>query len=592
MGDPHALPSAFDVVVVGTGLQESMVAAAAARVGHSVLHLDANDFYGDAWASFSFQGMQEWMERRNNEQNKEEEVDDSTLLEGETIVKLDHRRSLIRNIKEEWNLRRQPEQEDDGEQRDNVAAEAAVQGGGDEGQEVKKSSDATKDTASQTDKEKAEWTKETLIKNSRHFNLDLTPRLLFSRGDMVELLISSNVSRYTEYKSVSRILTVVDGEEGPLLKCVPSSRSEVFADKSIKNMEKRLLMRYLVQTANLADDSPELADDPTATGTFGDYLRDKMQLTPLLSRFVLNSIAMVADAASVATGLRSTRKFLSSLGRFGSSPFLWQMYGAGELPQAFCRLCAVFGGTYSLGRRTDAVVLDKDGRAVAVMSGGKRIECKNLVLPAHLCQGTSLANRVTHSGSAHRMICLAEESILPSEKEEVTFVSFPAGAASTGHALAQELGPGAGVCPRGIRCLHVTSESNCRDSVHETVSHLTKNSPPLWTMSFDLDLLEPSTSDDDKTNLFVCGGPALELDYDSAVASAKRIFGSMFPEEEFLPRAPEPDEIIIGGGDEEESEVKGDDKVEDVEGSDGGSAVPVEDGEKNKKEDETETEQS
>ena len=45
------------------------------------------------------------------------------------------------------------------------------------------------------------------MENSRKFNLDLTPRLLYSRGAMVELLISSNISRYTEFKAVSRVLT-------------------------------------------------------------------------------------------------------------------------------------------------------------------------------------------------------------------------------------------------------------------------------------------------------------------------------------------------------------------------------------------------
>ena len=39
------------------------------------------------------------------------------------------------------------------------------------------------------------WTREDFQKQSRKFNIDLVPRLLYSRGDMVELLISSNISR-------------------------------------------------------------------------------------------------------------------------------------------------------------------------------------------------------------------------------------------------------------------------------------------------------------------------------------------------------------------------------------------------------------
>lgn len=39
--------TSFDVIVVGTGLTEACVAAALARSGRKVLHLDALPFYGE-----------------------------------------------------------------------------------------------------------------------------------------------------------------------------------------------------------------------------------------------------------------------------------------------------------------------------------------------------------------------------------------------------------------------------------------------------------------------------------------------------------------------------------------------------------------
>jgi RAB protein geranylgeranyltransferase component A len=44
--------------VVGTGLEESIVAAAASRNGHTVLHIDSNDYYGGQWTAFTFDGIQ------------------------------------------------------------------------------------------------------------------------------------------------------------------------------------------------------------------------------------------------------------------------------------------------------------------------------------------------------------------------------------------------------------------------------------------------------------------------------------------------------------------------------------------------------
>jgi len=48
------LPSEFDVIVIGTGLTESVVSAAAARNGHSVLHIDPRDYYGGKWATLAW----------------------------------------------------------------------------------------------------------------------------------------------------------------------------------------------------------------------------------------------------------------------------------------------------------------------------------------------------------------------------------------------------------------------------------------------------------------------------------------------------------------------------------------------------------
>lgn len=67
------LPSEFDVVVLGTGLPESILAAAFSRNGYKVLHIDRNDFYSGAWASFNTGGIEKWKVRnevRNEPSNK------------------------------------------------------------------------------------------------------------------------------------------------------------------------------------------------------------------------------------------------------------------------------------------------------------------------------------------------------------------------------------------------------------------------------------------------------------------------------------------------------------------------------------------
>lgn len=67
-------------------------------------------------------------------------------------------------------------------------------------------------------------------------------QLLFARGDLVELLISSNICRYAEFRAVDRVITTFhDGS----VKAVPCSRSDVFTSKDVTVVEKRLLMKLL-----------------------------------------------------------------------------------------------------------------------------------------------------------------------------------------------------------------------------------------------------------------------------------------------------------------------------------------------------------
>ncbi len=585
--------------MIGTGLEESVVAAAASRVGHSVLHIDPNNYYGDVWAAFTFDGLQDWIGELNNGPGGGADssdtvatgvVDESSknpekhLRDREKFVPLTTRRRLLHDLEQEWFV---PD-EKDSEPRVGLEAaieprdegndgEAAEEESGDknvsevgqitevikedaeskavtepENAEVdsKQSEASTKpdrvDKAAGEDgpdkrhSERPSWSRKKIAENSRHFNLDLTPKLLFSRGSMVELLISSNISRYTEFKSVSRVLTLINGA----LEHVPSSRADVFATKRVSVVEKRILMKFLTACMNEA-----LPEDVDPSKQYKAYLKQH-KLTDNLIHFVLYSIAMVADDADTASGLAATHKFLTSLGRFGNTPFLWSMYGSGEMPQAFCRLCAVFGGTYYLGRTLDGLVINEsDASVAAVITNGERIDCKHLVMPAHLCP-PELASLEVET-TVGRTIALSTESLLPAEREQLSLISLPPKEGRCdAYTFVQEVGPGAAACPKGLYCLQVTSGSGGKQASQAALSELQgkddeKEKSLQWSLSFDLDVVKPKDVNC-PPNLYLCNGPRFELDYDQSVDHAKRIFGAMYPSDEFLPRAPEPEEIIIG----------------------------------------------
>ncbi|AEO65293.1 uncharacterized protein THITE_2086774 [Thermothielavioides terrestris NRRL 8126] len=53
----------WDVVICGTGLQQSLLALALSRSGKKILHIDPNEFYGGAEAALSLQEAEQWVGR-------------------------------------------------------------------------------------------------------------------------------------------------------------------------------------------------------------------------------------------------------------------------------------------------------------------------------------------------------------------------------------------------------------------------------------------------------------------------------------------------------------------------------------------------
>lgn len=587
------LPTQYDVIVVGTGMTESIVAAAASRIGRKVLHLDSNEYYGGLWASFNFEGLQKWIENCHYlVKPPEKSAEESTVAsDGEMLIEAGNQFSSAFNVEEKWYIVEEladsegaqsfcKRVETDGDHQDD--------GGGKlddakkmEDDETEKCGGEENDTGIRKPASTKQWSKSQLMKEYRKFNLDLAPKLLFARGSLVELLISSNIARYAEFRSVTRVLTWLDGHLQP----VPCSRADVFATHHVTVVEKRMLMKLLTVCMEYESSSKEF--EGFEDKSFLEYLKSK-KLTPNLLHYVLYAIAMATDSTSCMEGVARTQRFLNSLGRYGNTPFLWPMYGSGEIPQCFCRLCAVFGGLYHLKRTAEAVIVtDKgDSRLIChgIMSGGQRLETCHLVLAVSSAPAQFL--NAAPAGGMSRGVFITDRSILPADKESLTLLQFPPVDGCSEPVTVIEVGPSANACPPGMYVVHMTckQQMTAREDLQTVVQKLLRiefsddavNHPVtdnqftettslnerqsegseeegekphvLWSLFFNY----PETSDHGLTanipaNVYLCSGPDLELDFESAVKQAKEIFSKMYPDSEFLPRAPDPEEIVLEG---------------------------------------------
>ncbi|XP_069749506.1 rab proteins geranylgeranyltransferase component A 1 isoform X2 [Narcine bancroftii] len=532
-----SLPAELDVVVLGTGLQEAIIAAACSRIGKRVLHVDRNNYYGGNWASFSFSGLQSWIEEHRGQVSSNAEGSwKDKILEGEDAIQLDQIDKSIENVEvfcfastvaeealvkegalekkqsngavENGALSRQDEKNQVSEDEKNLknikfhdlslstkeASTEIIQPEdeppsedvlssntsdpslakefiADDASSVELKGEDTEDTteisAHEVKKQTKEITCSHIIKNSRKFNIDITSKFLYSRGSLVDLLIKSNVSRYAEFKNINRILLFQEEK----VELVPCSRADVFASKHLTMIEKRMLMKFLtfcLEYEQHPDEYLEFKDS-----TFSSFLKTKM-LTANLQHYILHSIAMISESTSTTEGLQATQHFVQCLGRYGNTPFLFPLYGVGEMPQCFCRMSAVFSGTYCLRHSVQCLVVDKEtGRCKAVIDdNGHRITCENFIMNDSYLPENNTKN--VHYRYISRAVLITDSTILKSDSEQISILTVPGMGNCQPSVRIIELCPSSMTCPQGTYLVHLTCPSNgtAKEDLEPVVSRL------------------------------------------------------------------------------------------------------------------------
>lgn len=117
------------------------------------------------------------------------------------------------------------------------------------------------------------------------------------------------------------------------------------------------------------------------------------------------------------------------MARYGKSPYIYPLYGLGELPQSFARLSAIYGGTYMLDKPIDEIVTDADGKFVGVRSGSETVKAKQVIGdPSYFGAGASGENgkpRVLEGGKVIRAICLLKHPIPGTDDSDSVQIIIP-----------------------------------------------------------------------------------------------------------------------------------------------------------------------
>eukprot|EP00656_Telonema_subtile_P008785 TRINITY_DN14107_c0_g1_i1.p1 TRINITY_DN14107_c0_g1~~TRINITY_DN14107_c0_g1_i1.p1 ORF type:complete len:481 (-),score=114.84 TRINITY_DN14107_c0_g1_i1:185-1627(-) len=373
-----------------------------------------------------------------------------------------------------------------------------------------------------------------MMTKSRQFQLDLAPAVLFSKGPMVEALARSGVSRYTDFQVVHSTNVLV----GEAMRQVPCSKNEIFADKGMSLLEKRTLMRFLqLCLQHVAE--PEGMYKDAEGATFMEFLQQH-KLSADLKDVICYAIActptnQTAAPVTVQEGAAAVIDYLKSVGRFNSTAFLCTQYGVGELPQAFCRLSAVYHGTYILGRGVQQFC-EADGRCTGVVcTAGQQLNAKAVIAdPEYL----TLYQQPTGRKVA-RAICVQTKPWIGDGS--VAVLTVPPTQAHPHPIFMLQTNQASGACPNDYFVLSIVTTGVNEDAaldLQPTVSSLS-DGDPLWAVYYSQQLLECGQMPE---GLHACDAPNSTLLIEDSIAAAQAIFEQVYPGEEFLPQMPDPEE--------------------------------------------------
>ncbi|KAK3135549.1 hypothetical protein QOZ80_5BG0420240 [Eleusine coracana subsp. coracana] len=212
---------------------------------------------------------------------------------------------------------------------------------------------------------------------SRDYNVDMVPKFMMANGTLVRTLIHTDVTKYLSFKAVDGSYVFSKGK----IHKVPATDMEALKSPLMGLFEKRRARNFFIYVQDYNE-----ADPKTHQG---------LDLTRMSTRELIAKYGLSDDTDE------------KSLARFqGGSPYIYPLYGLGELPQGFARLSAVYGGTYMLNKPECKVEFDMEGKVCGVTSEGETAKCKKVV-----CDPLYLPNKVRKIGRVIRAIAIMSHPI-------------------------------------------------------------------------------------------------------------------------------------------------------------------------------------
>lgn len=290
------------------------------------------------------------------------------------------------------------------------------------------------------------------------WNIDLVPKFLMSSGELTNILVSTDVTRYLEFKQVAG--SYVQQGAGPkaTVAKVPSDASEALRSPLMGIFEKRRMKTFIEWVGHFDIKDPATHKGLDLGTCSMKEVYDKFGLEATTRDFVGHAMALYHDDSYINTpgvapeAIERIRLYGNSVARYGHSPYIYPLYGLGELPQGFARLSAIYGGTYMLNTNVDEILYEggKANGIKATMTGvdpEMKFETKAKMV---IGDPSYFPNKVKVTGHVLRAICILKHPLASTNDSDSCQLIIPQSQVGRKHDIYIACVSSAhNVCPKG-----------------------------------------------------------------------------------------------------------------------------------------------
>eukprot|EP00558_Chaetoceros_sp_UNC1202_P001656 CAMPEP_0197259688 /NCGR_PEP_ID=MMETSP1429-20130617/83642_1 /TAXON_ID=49237 /ORGANISM="Chaetoceros sp., Strain UNC1202" /LENGTH=468 /DNA_ID=CAMNT_0042723899 /DNA_START=56 /DNA_END=1462 /DNA_ORIENTATION=- len=257
--------------------------------------------------------------------------------------------------------------------------------------------------------------------SNRDYNVDLIPKFIMACGNLTKMLLHTKVTRYLEFKSIDGSYVY---NAGKILK-VPATPEEALKSPLMGLFEKRRFRKFLMFVDQYKADDSSTHEGRDLTKLTMKELYLEFGLVDDTHEFISHAMCLQTDNAHLHEPALQTvlelQIYCYSLARYGTSPYIYPVYGLGGLPEGFSRLCAIHGGTFMLNRDIDEIEFDSNGQAIGVKSGKEMARAKMVIGdPSYFPR-----DKIRPTGQVVRCICFLNHPIPSTNDNESAQIIIP-----------------------------------------------------------------------------------------------------------------------------------------------------------------------